>query len=189
MREQIAGGPGAAKAISLALLFKAIGEAGSGYSESAAWNFGIAQALNGALVDVDLAPYGDAGRMLAKWRYESSTGPAAEPPPLSAHTSQEPGLTPPVAIGRTQPDFPLAKRSACDQTVVVVQTVINELGHPELPYVLKSDDPVLSLVSLEALAAWRFKPGMLGGQPVRVKWVLTMTFRCGWSLRRPRGAA
>src|SRR3954447_13996092 len=67
MREQVAGGEGAANLLSMALLFKAIGEAGAGYRESAAWDFDMAQVLNGALVDVDLAPYKEAGEYLASW--------------------------------------------------------------------------------------------------------------------------
>src|SRR6187401_2751260 len=56
MRERIESGDATAGLLATALLFKAIGEAGSGSQRAAAWDFGIAQTLNSDLFDVDLAP-------------------------------------------------------------------------------------------------------------------------------------
>jgi len=176
MREYIESGSASGPLLSTALLFKSIGEAGSGYYETAAWDFGAAQALNMDLVDVDLAAYGEPGHFLDTHRYQRSPTPG--PIQLPAQKASDPGITPPTKLGGERLSYPYAQKAACNQALVLIQVVIDKAGRPTVPYLLKPTEPVLGLAAIQSLVTWRFAPATLDGQPIPVTWVLLVTFQC-----------
>lgn len=176
MRERIAGGEGTAPLLGLALLFRAIGEAGLGELADASWDYGAAQALHPAYAEADLTPYGPAGAALAQSRL-------SRPPPTnsaSALVDQPQGdhhIIGPKKIRGDRPTYPEAKRDACVYGPTVIEAIINEQGTVEYPSIVSPSDPVLALTALDALRKWRFKPALLDGKPVRVYYNLTVNFR------------
>jgi hypothetical protein len=176
MRERIAGGEGTAPLLGLALLFRAIGEAGLGDLANASWDYSAAQALYSEYAKADLTPYGPAGVALAQSRLQRLSPTS----PVSALVDQPQGdhhIVPPRKIHGDGPTYPKAKRDACVYGPTVIETIINEQGIMEYPAILSPSDPVLALTALDALRKWRFKPALLDGKPVRVYYNLTVNFR------------
>jgi TonB family protein len=174
MRDRIAGGEGTESLLAVALLYRAVGEAGMGDSLAAGWDFGAAQIFYPAYSRVDLSPYGEAGKALDIWRYSGSSPAAAERAPVAGEQLQ---ITPPKVLRGDAPTYPSAKRFACVHGPIVVQTIVNEDGRLEYPYLLSSVDPILGLAALDAVRDWRFKPAQVDGKPVRVYYRLTVNFK------------
>lgn len=174
MRERISGGAAAGSLLGMALLFRAIGEAGLGYTAEAAWDFGAAQALFPEYQTVDLSPYGPAASVLTPWRYDGSTpaDPVFKPVPGSSLA-----VTPPKKIKGQPPSFPQAKADACVYGPVVVRSVVNEAGRLEFPSLPSRADPVLALAAFDALRNWQFEPARFDGKPVKVFFTATFDFK------------
>ena len=74
-------------------------------------------------------------------------------------------------------DYPEDARQAGIQGQVVVQFVVDEGGAVRDATVLRSPDAALSAAALRAVRPSRFKPGTVGGEPVRVRFAVPVTFR------------
>jgi protein TonB len=83
----------------------------------------------------------------------------------------------PIAINRVQPEYTETARKARVAGVVVLEAIINKNGTVEQVRVLKGLPMGLSERAEEAVKAWHFKPGTLGGQPVDVIFSLTVNFK------------
>ena len=92
----------------------------------------------------------------------------ASPPPQTARCSAVgfPG-TPPRKIADVRPASPGIDVSG----TVIIQADVDERGHVGNAHVVRSV-PRLDQLALDAVAQWRFEPGMLRGEPQCV----TMTF-------------
>lgn len=176
MRDRIASGEASGDLLAVALLFRAIGQAGLNEGNAAAWDFGTAQALYPPYERVDLKPYGTAGELLDKHRYTNgaSSEPGRWPPPTAEPGAQ---VSPPRKLRGGAPEYPLAKAVSCIQAPVIVRTVINEQGHPESPSLPDQTDPILALAACDAVRNWRFRPAELDGKPVPVLFLLTVNFK------------
>lgn len=60
---------------------------------------------------------------------------------------------------------------------VIVRLVVTEQGEVEDPVVLRSPHEALNEAALDAVRASRFVPGTQRGKPVRVQFVVPVTFR------------
>ena len=74
-------------------------------------------------------------------------------------------------------EYPEDARQAGIQGQVVVQFVVDEGGKVRDVTVLRSPDLALSAAALRAVRRSRFKPGTVGGEPVRVRFAVPVTFR------------
>lgn len=174
MRDRIVSGDSSGDLLAVALLFRAIGAAGSNDLEDAAWDFGVAQSLYRPYEKVDLKPYGAAGVVLDKWRYTDGHPP---PPPSWINPAFGPGeVSPPRKLSGKMPEYPLAKAASCVQQSVAVGTVIDEQGRTALPSLPQATDPVLALAAFDAVRQWRFVPAKRGALPVTVFFVLNVKF-------------
>jgi TonB family protein len=175
MRDRIASGEASGDLLAVALLFRAIGEAGLNQESDAAWDFGVAQAMYPPYEKVDLKPYAGAGEFLDEHRYRNGA-PPGDPVDLAA-VSVAGNVVRPRKIKVVPAEYPLAKRASCQQKVVVVRTVIDEHGqtvHPSLP---TPTDPVLALAAFDAVRHWVFEPATRNGQPIAVGYVITVSFK------------
>jgi len=176
MRDRIVSGEASGDLLAVALLFRAIGEAGLNDAEAAAWDFGTAQSLYPGYEKVDLKPYGAAGASLDQYRYKNGS-----PPDPSAWADSDGRtdrqVTPPRKVSGQTGEYPLAKARSCVQQPVVVRTIINEQGRPESPSLPAATDPVLALAAFDAVRTWRFEPAQQDGKPVRVAFLLTVNFK------------
>jgi hypothetical protein len=174
MIELIASGPDASSALATSFLLRAIGEAGSGETARAAWDYGAAQALNPAFASVDLAPFGRAATVLEPWRAKPREG---EPAQASEHSATPSDFTPPRYIQNKHPSYPGAKRFQCSGGKVEITSVINEAGEVQAPQLSAGVDPVLAAAALNTVRDWRFVPAALGGHPKAVTYILSVNFR------------
>ncbi|HXT22439.1 MAG TPA: energy transducer TonB [Thermoanaerobaculia bacterium] len=176
MRDRIASGDASGSLLAVALLLRAIGEAGLGDSESAAWDFGAAQALYPDYSRVDLKPFGDVAAMMDPWRYKGGA-PSLQHGPIPEGSAPSTEVTPPRKIAGKQPEYPYAKARACIQSPIVVHTVIAEDGKARFPAIDAGADPILALAAFDALRTWRFDAAKRGGKPVQVFFDLTINFK------------
>jgi hypothetical protein len=173
MRQRITAGEGTAPLLAAGLLYRALGQAGSGDLHSARWDFAIAQIFYPAYSRVALEPYGPAGEALDGWRTNGLTPVAIE---LGA-TSHAPDVVPPRRIAGDDISYPVGKVSACVNGPLVVRAIINEQGLPEFPFVAPDVDPILALAALDGMKEWRFEPARQEGRPIRSTYVLTVNFK------------
>jgi TonB family protein len=174
MLQRIRGGEGTAPLLGVALLYRSLGVAGQGREREAAWDFAAAQNLSPRLASIDLSAFGEAGAILDRWRLVEDPS-AAEAGDIRSEVT--PGIVPPRRKKTKKPTYPLAKNIACVQGTVVVRVVIDREGLPNRPRILKSDDPVLALATLDSIRDWRFKPARRGGEPVTVYYNMTVNYR------------
>ena len=73
--------------------------------------------------------------------------------------------------------YPQVAKDAGIEGQVVVQFIVNEQGRVEDPVVLRSPDDVLSEAALAAVRESRFEPGRTGGEAVKVRFAVPITFR------------
>jgi TonB family protein len=174
MLERIRGGDGTAPLLAVALLYRAVGAAGQGREREAAWDFAVAQNLDSRLTTMDLSAFGAVGAALDPWRLLDDPTSSSEGTEIV-----EPGrrVVPPRRKTSPKPAYPLAKNVACVQGSVVVQMLIDRQGFPTHPRVVRSEDPLLALAALDAIREWRFRPAKRGGEPVSVRYNLTVNFK------------
>ena len=87
------------------------------------------------------------------------------------------GVSSPVVLLRVEPEYSEEARRAKWQGVVELQIVVDERGVPQQMRVMRSLGLGLDEKATEAVAKWRFKPGMKNGKPVPVIAVIQVTFR------------
>ncbi|PAP78196.1 M56 family metallopeptidase [Rubrivirga marina] len=73
--------------------------------------------------------------------------------------------------------YPQVAKDAGIEGQVVIQFIVNEEGRVEDPVVLRSPDDVLSEAALAAVRESRFEPGRNGGEAVKVRFAVPITFR------------
>jgi periplasmic protein TonB len=86
------------------------------------------------------------------------------------------GVSPPTVLSMVNPEYSEEARKAKWQGDVMVQVVVDEHGMPRQMRVIKSLGLGLDEKALEAVAKWRFKPGMKDGRPVPVVALIDVTF-------------
>jgi TonB family protein len=169
MANRIESGEGARSLFAAAAMYRALAHAGLGDLDRAEWDYGIALALHPGLVEADLSPYGEAGRHLAESRSRTVE--------VGGRPSEPAGeLAPPKKLRGKDPQYPFAKRNACLEGPVLVEFVIDEQGLLRSPSLPKPTDPVLTFVVLDTLRTWRYRPASRNGQPMPVRFVLTVNF-------------
>jgi TonB family protein len=73
--------------------------------------------------------------------------------------------------------YPESERKAGNQGKVVVQVYVDEEGNIYKSEVVKGVNPVLNQAALDAFKDIKFKPGTVGGKPVKVAVAVPVTFR------------
>jgi protein TonB len=87
------------------------------------------------------------------------------------------GVSPPSVLSKVEPEYSEEARKAKWQGTVVLQLVVDEKGLPQQMKVLHSLGLGLDQKAMEAVAKWRFKPGMKDGKPVPVIATIEVNFR------------
>lgn len=83
----------------------------------------------------------------------------------------------PVALDKVPPKYPPAAREAGIAGTVVADLVIDEVGTVRDVVILKSPSDDLSVAAIDAIGQWRFAPATMDGEPVAVRYVVTVKFR------------
>ena len=87
------------------------------------------------------------------------------------------GIVPPQAVHMEAPTFTRSAREKRLEGTAVVSVVVHEKGLPEILEVTKDLGEGLDIESLLTVAAWRFHPATLNGQPVAVQIRVEVSFR------------
>ena len=173
-------GPGenAGYLLGVAVLYRAVAEAGLGSEADAVWDWHVAQALHPPFAKTDLSVFGPAGAVLAahplrpEVRCTSSSDCDPEPGP------GEPRITPPKLLKQTKPVYPPGARDFRVAGALVVQVIIGADGVPSEPRVLRPlGVPTLGYAALECVREWRFEPARREDTPVPVTFNLTVNYR------------
>jgi TonB family protein len=172
-------GPGsvASKAPRLALL--AVAEAGSGNDAVALCLWEAAVDLMPALRDVDLTPYGRAGRLLqgaARAEAVDTTPRPARATGADQHSASVAGFTSASPRSGPAPAFTEMARRARLEGKVIILVLIDENGAPRRPRLLKGMPMGLDSMALRALCYWQFEPARQGGVPTSAWHEVTLTF-------------
>ena len=104
-------------------------------------------------------------------------------PPVHATVKQaasavrrSPGVQQGLLLSRVEPKYPPIARTSRIQGDVVLAAVIGKDGHIENLH-LVSGHPLLAEAALDAVKQWRYRPYMLGTEPVEVETQITVRFR------------
>ncbi|HTX34098.1 MAG TPA: energy transducer TonB [Bryobacteraceae bacterium] len=87
------------------------------------------------------------------------------------------GFSPPRVISKAEPQYSPEARQARLQGSVVVRLIVDEEGVPGDMQVVHSLGMGLDEKALEAVSAWRFRPGTRGGRPVAAPMQVVVNFR------------
>jgi len=87
------------------------------------------------------------------------------------------GVSPPSVLSKVEPEYSEEARKAKWQGTVVLQLVVDEHGMPQQMKVTRSLGLGLDEKAIQAVAKWRFKPGMKDGKPVPVIATIEVNFR------------
>ena len=82
----------------------------------------------------------------------------------------------PVVISRVAPIYPEELRREGVQGTVTMSALITRTGEVANIRVVRSTDPRLEDLAMDALRQWRFQPGKLEGTPVDVEFQVTIAF-------------
>jgi len=178
MRDRLVAGPNTGVLLAAALVFRAIGEAGLGREDDAAWDFCAAQAFVPAYSRTDFRPYGPVGAALNKWRYTAGVPSDSASSAVALDSGQaDPAVTPPRKLRGTPPRYPFGKGTSCIEDNIVVQSIVTADGRPEFPYVAPGTDAAFAMAAFDALRSWRFEPARRSGMATRVYFELTVHFK------------
>ena len=87
------------------------------------------------------------------------------------------GVSAPVLISKVDPEYTEEARAAKYNGDVVLYVEIGTDGMAYNLKVIRSLGLGLDEKAIEAVKKWKFKPGMLNGQPVRVAATIQVNFR------------
>jgi protein TonB len=87
------------------------------------------------------------------------------------------GISQPLLLSKVEPEYSEEARKAKWQGTVELQIVVDEHGIPKEMRVTRALGLGLDQKALEAVAKWRFKPGMKDGKPVPVIATVQVNFR------------
>jgi len=169
MGGQLGKGDEAARALGIAVSYKAVALAGLGREEDALWYWHTALALYPPVAERDLAAFGEAGAFLAAHREPRQAENGENVPP-------DPKIEAPRPIRRVDPQFPGGARAFAGGNVVL-ETVITKDGKVTAPRIVQPlPAPTISYAFLEALRKWKFEPGKVNGEPVEMMFTLTASY-------------
>ena len=105
----------------------------------------------------------DVYRWIAeKWRQERVDG--------------DESAAPPAVVESVAPAYPAELVAEQMDGAVTVRFFVGEDGTVADPCVIASDHPAFSAAALEALAKWRFRPGIKDGKPVATRMQIDFPF-------------
>jgi TonB family protein len=87
------------------------------------------------------------------------------------------GVSQPAVIFKVDPEYSEEARKAKYSGTVMLAVIVDTDGHARDIHVVKSLGMGLDEKAIEAVAKWKFRPGMKGGQAVNVRATIEVNFR------------
>lgn len=182
MMNSIQSGPGVARSLALTVLSRALAEAGLGDMNAASWDWHTARALDPSIGELDLAPFGAAGAALkavGPIHRNTEAEEALENQKSSGKSKKasKDRVEPPKVLSSHAPKYPKALHEICARGTVEVESIIDKEGRLRAPGLKDPrENPILAIAALEAIRTWRFEPARFKGEPVNVRYSLTVNF-------------
>jgi hypothetical protein len=175
MTREVNPGKKAGHAFGLALMLRALAEAGSGDERKATWDWHVAQQLDPAIENWDLREFGAAGEILARHRLSLDPVPAA---PTGKELKNAGAQGPEILTRGRQPEYVEKARLRRWTGAIVVATRIDAAGVPTYPRIVQGSEEVATvLATCEYVRELTFTPAMRDGQPIAAIWDLTVNYR------------
>lgn len=175
MTREVNPGKQAGHAFGLALMLRALAEAGSGDERKATWDWHVAQQLDPAIESWDLREFGAAGEILARHRLSLDPVPAT---PTGEELEKAGAQGPEILTRGRQPEYVEKARLRRWTGAIVVATRIDAAGLPTYPRIVQGSHEVATvLATCEYVRELTFTPAMRGGQPIAAIWDLTVSYR------------
>lgn len=110
-------------------------------------------------------------------------------PAVSAATSKakddSSDSTQPTVVSQNPPEYPMSMRRYAISGEVLVELIVGADGKVASAVVIESDNPTFDEPAIEAVLAWKFKPGTKAGKPVATRMHVPIVFSIeDWSDRR-----
>ena len=83
----------------------------------------------------------------------------------------------PKIIKKVNPIYPEEAKKSLVQGVVVLEITTDEEGNVAKVAVMRSDSSLLNQAAIDAVKQWKYEPMMSKGNPVRLSFNVTLTFR------------
>jgi TonB family protein len=128
------------------------------------------------VIDVAFAPPESNTTSAAPPRPGPTPAPSAPQPPPGTILPFAEGMTRPVLLRGTKPDYTPAARAAGTEGTVIARCIITATGNVRDCKLIKSL-PLLGQVVLDALSTQVYSPVLLAGKPIDVFYALTFKFR------------
>ena len=175
MTVEVNPGKKAAHAFGLALMLRALAEAGSNNERLAIWDWHVAQQLDPALESWDLRDFAAAGELLARHRLSSDPVPAA---PTTEEVKESGGQEAAILTRGRQPSYVEKSRLRRWMGTIVLAARIDADGLPGYPRVVRGSDAIaMVFATCEYARDLTFTPAMREGKPIPVLWDLTVNYR------------
>lgn len=86
------------------------------------------------------------------------------------------GIVPPVLLKRVEPDYPVVARVGRLGGHVDIEAIVGTDGAVESARIVSSTSTIFDEVALDAIRAWRYRPAVMNGRPVRVVFKVSIEF-------------
>lgn len=185
MASRIRSGPTESELLASALALRAIARAGLGKTDEATWDWQVALSLMPGIETIDRSRYGEAGALFSGVEpasVEAKRRMAESLESVAPSVGSDDKLIPVKKVWARPPSYPRAKQNACHEGPIHLSMVIDLEGRTRAPSWDRSGDPVLAFWALETVREWKFKPARLNGEPIVVRYNLTVNYRlqlCG----------
>jgi TonB family protein len=171
--------------VATGLVLEALADAGLGDEGGALCRWQAAQHLDPNFAKGSLSSFGAPGTLLDSHSIEAPPpGPSPGPEPLrlpaadpEKKAKEALEVERPKILAQLPPQYPLAARKQKVEGTVIVESIIDRDGSILNARILKNQPMGLGISAVEAVCGWRFKPATLKGEPVKVYYVLTVTFK------------
>lgn len=90
----------------------------------------------------------------------------------------------PRATFQSPPNYPPLLREKDVSGSVIVDFIVDETGMPRDIHAVRGTDNAFAIAATNAVAEWRFEPGIKGGRPVRTHLQVPLVFTVGPASRR-----
>lgn len=175
MTMEVNPGKQAAHSFGLALMLRALAEAGSGNERLATWDWHVAQQLDAALESWDLRDFGAAGEILLRHRLSNDPVPAA---PTTQELEKSGGQEATILTRGRQPSYVEKSRLRRWMGTIVLAAHIDAEGLPGYPRIVRgSDEIAMVFATCEYVRELTFTPATRDGRPVAVLFDLTVNYR------------
>lgn len=174
MTREVDPGKQAGHAFGLALMLRALAEAGSGDERGAAWDWQVAQQLDPSIESWDLHEFGAAGEVLSRHRLSADPVPAL---PTGTELEKLGGTKPKIVDRGGQPAYLENARKRHWTGAIAVAVVIDAAGRTSHPRVVQGSHEVgMVLATCEYVRGITFAPAERAGQPIPTIYAIHMSF-------------